>query len=55
MPPKNIMSRFLNRLLGQLKKQEITVDVILALEYIPREIVAYLRNTGTLTVHKINE
>ena len=49
------MGRFLNCLLGQLKKQEITVDEILALEYIPREIIAYLRNTGTLTVHKRNE
>ena len=48
-------SSFHNRLLGQLKRQEITVDEILALEYIPREIIAYLRTTETLVVHKINE
>jgi len=46
---------FHNRLLGQLKKREITVDEILAQEYNPREIIAYLRTTGRLTVHQINE
>jgi hypothetical protein len=28
------------------------MDEILSLEYIPWEIVAYLRNTWTLTVHR---
>ena len=43
-------SRFHNRLLGRLKAQEITVDEVLALEYIPREIIVYLRDTGALAV-----
>jgi YkoY family integral membrane protein len=47
-------SSFHDRLMNQLKKQEITVDDILALEYIPQEIIAYLRKTGTLTVHENN-
>ncbi len=45
-------SRFENRLLSRLKAEEITVDEILALEYVPREIIAYLRDTGTLTVQQ---
>ena len=43
-------SRFHNRLLTRLKAQEITVDEILALEYIPREIIMYLRDAGVLSV-----
>ncbi|NOQ67133.1 MAG: hypothetical protein GQ556_07955 [Desulfobacterales bacterium] len=45
-------SRFHNRLLGRLKSQEITVDEILALEYVPREIIVYLRDTGALAVQQ---
>lgn len=45
-------SRFHNRLLGRLKAQEITVDEILALEYVPREIISYLRDSGVLRVQQ---
>ena len=45
-------SRFHNRLLGRLKAQEITVDEILALEYVPREIILYLRDSGVLRVQQ---
>ena len=48
-------SRFHNRLLGRLKAQEITVDEVLALEYIPREIIVYLRDTGALAVKQKEE
>jgi predicted tellurium resistance membrane protein TerC len=43
-------TRFHNRLLARLKADEITVDEVLALEYIPREIIIYLRDTGALAV-----
>jgi len=43
-------SHFHNRLLRKLKAHEITVDDILALEYVPREILLYLRETGVLQV-----
>ena len=43
-------SRFHDRLLNRLKANKITVDEALALEYIPREIILYLRDTGTLAV-----
>ena len=45
-------SRFHNRLLSRLKTNEITVDEILALEYIPREIIIHLRDTGVLTIQQ---
>ena len=45
-------SRFHNRLLDRLKAQEITVDEILALEYVPREIISYLRDSGVLRVQQ---
>jgi YkoY family integral membrane protein len=45
-------SRFHNRLLSRLKTNEITVDEILALEYVPREIIVYLRETGALRVQQ---
>jgi len=45
-------SRYHNRLLTQLKAHEITVDEILDLEYVPREIIAYLRQTGALSVQQ---
>ena len=45
-------SRYHNRLLTQLKAHEITVDEILALEYVPREIIAYLRQIGALSVQQ---
>jgi len=45
-------SRYHNRLLTQLKAHEITVDEILALEYVPREIIAYLKQTGALSVQQ---
>jgi YkoY family integral membrane protein len=45
-------SRFHNRLLDRLKSQEITVDEILALEYVPREIIVYLRDTGALALQQ---
>ena len=43
-------SRFHNRLLSRLKAQEVTVEEILALEYVPREIISYLRDRGVLKV-----
>jgi len=45
-------SRFHNRLLSRLKAHEISIDEILALEYVPREIIAYLRETGVLKVQQ---
>ena len=45
-------SRFHNRLLNRLKAQEVTVEEILALEYVPREIISYLRDRGVLTVQQ---
>lgn len=47
-------SRYHNRLLGQLKADEISVDEILALEYGPREIITHLRITGILSVQQKN-
>jgi hypothetical protein len=47
-------SRYHNRLLGQLKADEISVDEILALEYVPREIITHLRQTGILSVQQKN-
>ena len=45
-------SRFYNRLLSRLKTHEISIDEILELEYVPREIIAYLRETGVLKVQQ---
>jgi YkoY family integral membrane protein len=45
-------SRFHNRLLSRLKAHEITVDEVLALEYVPREIISYLRDSGSLRVQQ---
>jgi YkoY family integral membrane protein len=45
-------THFHNRLLSRLKAHDITVDEILALEYVPREIISYLRKSGTLTVRQ---
>jgi YkoY family integral membrane protein len=45
-------SRFHNRLLSRLQANEITVNEILALDYIPREIIAYLREKNILSIHK---
>jgi YkoY family integral membrane protein len=45
-------SRFHNRLLARLKADEISVDEILALEYIPREIISYLRQAGIISVRQ---
>jgi YkoY family integral membrane protein len=42
-------SRFHNRLLSRLQANEITVEEILALEYVPREIISYLREHSMLT------
>jgi YkoY family integral membrane protein len=48
-------SRFHNRLLSRLKANDITVDEILALEYIPREIIIYLRDAGVLAIKQKEE
>ena len=48
-------SSFHDRLLGQLQKQEITVNDILNLEYIPRDIIAYLRDKEMLSVQEVQE
>jgi histidinol phosphatase-like enzyme len=45
-------SRFHNRLLSRLKENDITIDQILALEYVPLEIITYFKNTGTLRVQQ---
>jgi len=45
-------SRFHNRLLSRLKANELSVEDVLALEYVPREIIAYLRDTEVLTVQR---
>ena len=49
---KKTQSRFHNRLLSRLKANEITVDEILELEYVPREIILYLRNAGVLAAQQ---
>ena len=41
-----------NRLLSRLQAKEVTVDEVLALDYIPREIISYLKESGTLTIHR---
>jgi hypothetical protein len=43
-------SQFHDRLLNRLKENRITVEEALALEYVPREIIVYLRDTGALAV-----
>jgi hypothetical protein len=35
--------------LSRLQANEITVEEILSLEYVPREIIAYLRENSMLT------
>jgi YkoY family integral membrane protein len=45
-------SRFHNRLLKRLQAGEISVDEVLALEYVPRQIITHLRNTGALEVRR---
>jgi YkoY family integral membrane protein len=45
-------SRYHNRLINLLKTDEITIDEILALDYVPREIISYLRQTGALSVQQ---
>jgi len=45
-------SRFHNRLLSRLQANEITVEEILALDYIPREIITYLRENNMMIIHK---
>ena len=45
-------SQFHDRLLSRLKAHEVTVDEALALEYVPREIIVYLRDSGALVVKK---
>jgi YkoY family integral membrane protein len=45
-------SRYQNRLLKRLTAKEISVDDVLALEYVPREIISYLRKSGALKVQQ---
>jgi len=45
-------SHFHDRLLSRLKANEISVEEILALEYVPREIILYLRDTGAFAVQQ---
>ena len=45
-------SRYHNRLLSRLQAKEVTVDEVLALDYVPREIISYLKESGTLTIHR---
>ena len=45
-------SRFHDRLLDQLRTNEISIDEVLSLEHIPKEIIAYLRDTGVLVVQR---
>ena len=45
-------SQFHDRLLNRLKANRITVEEALALEYVPREIIEYLRDSGALAVRK---
>jgi hypothetical protein len=45
-------SHFHDRLLRRLQANEISVDEILALEYVPREIILYLRDTGAFAVQQ---
>ncbi|MFP5212175.1 MAG: TerC family protein [Acidobacteriota bacterium] len=41
---------FHNRLLDRLEKNEISIEELLDLDYIPREVVDYLREKGCLTI-----
>jgi hypothetical protein len=43
-------SQFHDRLLSRLKANRISVEEALALEYVPREIIVYLRDSGALEV-----
>jgi len=45
-------SHYHNRLLSRLQAKEVSVDEVLALDYIPREIISYLKESGTLTIHR---
>lgn len=45
-------SQFHDRLLSRLKANEVTVDEVLAMEYIPRGIISHLVNSGALAVRK---
>ena len=46
-------SHFHNRLLSRRKAGESIVDEILALEYVPREIISYLRTAGFIAIKKV--
>lgn len=43
-------TRHQQRLLERLKAEEVSVEEVLALEYIPREIVEHLRQTGRISL-----
>ncbi len=45
-------SQFHDRILNRLKANRITAEEALNLEYVPREIIVYLRDTGALTISK---
>jgi YkoY family integral membrane protein len=45
-------SQFHDRILSRLKANKISAEEALALEYIPREIIVYLRDTGALKVNQ---
>ncbi|OGQ98068.1 MAG: hypothetical protein A2521_07105 [Deltaproteobacteria bacterium RIFOXYD12_FULL_57_12] len=47
---RTTQSRYQSRLLQQLRAGEIPVDDVLALEYIPKEIIDHLLAEGTLKV-----
>jgi YkoY family integral membrane protein len=52
---RKTQSRFENRILRQLKQGELDVEKVLEMEYIPREVVAYLSGEGLIEVKKAAE
>jgi YkoY family integral membrane protein len=43
-------SRYVDRLLQQFKQQELTVEEILALDYIPKEIISFFQKEGYIEI-----
>ena len=47
---RRTQSRFENRILRQLKEGETTVAEVLGMEYVPREVIAYLSEQGLIEI-----
>ncbi len=47
---RSTQSRFENRILRQLKEGETSVEDVLGMEYVPREVIAYLSEQGLIEI-----